>query len=463
MKLSIIFACASLLLIGGNLKAQKNLSLYNMRGIPQAVSVNPAFIPKAKIYISLPMGQTSFGISNSGFSFNDIFTRRADDSLVVNSQQVVDGLKKRNIFNIESSFELFGFGLKVRDFYLNFSVSNKFQTNFIYPKDLIKFALEGNGKSFIGKRASLDGLGINLNLYNEYAFGFAKEFGEKLSIGGRLKLLSGVTNFTTKKTELGIYTDPTTFALTVDGSAEINSSNIIPDSTSLSNGSFSAAEIGKSFYNFANFGIGLDLGATYKLNDKISFSASLVDLGYIRWSNNVSSYKTNDFNYTFEGIDLKQYFSANDSSSTTLDAFADSLSAAFNVTKNTDSYTTSLYTKFYMGANYQLNSNINFGAVLLSEFIKGKYNPSLSLSTNFSLKSWLNATVHYAIYNKTFTNIGFGLSMRGGPMQWFIMTDNIFSFINPLNTRSVNISTGLSIAIVGKDKKKKDEKINSQL
>ena len=33
------------------------------------------------------------------------------------------------------------------------------------------------------------------------------------------------------------------------------------------------------------FGMAIDLGATYKLNDEWTFSASLLDLGFISWKN----------------------------------------------------------------------------------------------------------------------------------------------------------------------------------
>ena len=440
--------------------SQKNLSLYNLKGTPQALYANPSFIPKSKIYISLPLGMTSLGVSNSGFSFNDLFTRRSDDSLVINTEEVVANLNELNYFNIENSIEYFGLGLKFRDMYLNFNVSSKLQTNFIYPKGLIQFALEGNGKSFIGERASIDGLGINLNAYTEIGFGISKELTDKISVGGRFKLISGIANITTRETRLGIYTDPTTYAITIDGFADVSSSNIsqfYEDTVSTMNTKMKNLQ--SSILNFGNMGVGFDLGATYKLNDKVSVNASIIDLGTIRWKNNVTSYKTEEFEYTFEGVNLNDYFndSTDNNGERFLEDMKDSIPKMFNYEESNDAYSTSLYTKFYIGGNYQLNKIFNVGALILNEFVQGKYRPGFSLSANASVKSWLSATLNYNIYNNTFSNIGVGLSLKGGPIQFYLMTDNVLAFTNILNAKTANLTGGISIFIKDRDKKKKDE------
>ncbi|MFN5416510.1 MAG: DUF5723 family protein [Flavobacteriia bacterium] len=450
------FLVLFVLLVGMNyIFSQKNLSLYNLRGTPQALAVNPSFMPKSKIYLSMPLGMMNFGVSNSGFSFNDLFTKRADDSLVINTESVINGLSANNILSAESNIEIFGIGIKISDTYFNFTLNSKIQTNFIYPKDVFKLAFEGNGKSFIGERASFDGLGVNFNAFTEYAFGVTKEINDKLTIGGKFKMISGIANFNTRQTNLGLYTDPTTFALTIDGSAEINSSNIfqfVNDSTSSSDQL--RKEMTASVFNFSNKGLGIDFGATYKINEKFSVNASVIDLGSIRWNSNVTSYKTDNFNYTFEGIDLNKLISDSTEAFTTIQ---DSLGKAFNYEENNDAYSTSLYTKIYLGGNYYFNKSFNAGAVLLSQFVKGKYSPSLSLSMNVTLKSWLSATLNYSIMNKTYNNVGAGISLRGGPMQFFVMSDNILAFTNPLGARTFHICGGISIFIKEKAEKKKDK------
>lgn len=433
--------------------AQKNFTLYNMKTTPQGFYANPSFMPKAKLYLSLPVGMVNFGISNSGFSFNDALSKRADDSLAFNAPQLISSLAKMNYLTAESQIELFGLGIKVKDSYLSFSMSNRFQMNFKYPKDLMQLAFEGNGKSFLGQRASLDGLGFDMTSYMEYAFGYSKEINDKLSVGGRFKLISGLANIKTKKSQLGLYTDPTTFALTLDGSAEINTSNISQFYDSTSN--FTTSDLSSNAYNFQNKGVGIDLGATYHINDKISVSASLLDLGSISWTANVTEYKSNDINFTFDGIDLNKYIA--DTSANPLDNFSDTLKQVFRQEESHESYSTALIPKFYLGGNYELTKNFNAGVLIYNEFIKGSYRPGISLSANATVKNWLVASLNYSIYNRSFANIGFGLSMKGGPIQFYFMTDNILALMMPKNSKNFHICGGISIYI-----KAKGEKENNQ-
>lgn len=441
-----------------SMNAQNNFSLYNLKGTPQAFYTNPSSMPKSKFFLSLPpLGMMNISATNSGFSFNDLFTKRADDSLVINTQNVIDGLSKLNFISLESNFELFGIGMKLKDTYFNFSVNSKTQMNIIYPKDLIQFSLEGNGKKFLGQRASLDGLGVNATSYVEYGFGATKHINDKLTVGGRVKLLSGIVNLRTKKTQLGIYTDSTDFAITIDGSAEVNTSNITQFYDSTSN--FSGKDMIPFATNFTNKGLGLDLGATYIIDEKFSVNASLIDLGSIKWKSNVTTYKSNDVKFTYDGVDLDKYFTANGDSSKNIGRdLADTLAKVFDYQTNTDSYVTALTTKLYLGGNYQITKSLNAGVLLMSQVVKGNFKPGLSLSMNASLKSWLSATINYSIYNRTYSNIGLGLSLRGGPMQFYIMSDNILAFINPLNARSVHLCGGMSVFIKEKDKKGKDKK-----
>jgi hypothetical protein len=46
----------------------------------------------------------------------------------------------------------------------------------------------------------------------------------------------------------------------------------------------------KGLLGFKNNGVGLDLGAQYYLTERIAVSASLIDLGFIRWNSNATTF-----------------------------------------------------------------------------------------------------------------------------------------------------------------------------
>ena len=346
----------SVVCIQNKVFSQKNFTLYHLNETAQSNYLNPGFKQKNRVYISLPIGMQNISLMNSGFKLSDLIqTRVQDDSLNLTASLAVSKMKPINYLNLEMSNELFGFGFRIKKSFFSFNATSRFQTRFSYPKDLLKFALEGNGKDFIGQRASFDGLGVDLMSYVEYGLGYNRNVNDKLTVGGRVKLLSGIANIKTIKSQLGISTDQTAFDLTIDGKMQLNTSNL--DSTTLND----PAQIAKSAYNFKNSGIALDLGGSYQLMKKLQLNASLLDLGYIRWSTNVTNYISSDVNYTFKGINLNDSLSSKH--------LSDTVSKVFNQHQEHGSYSTLLHTKFYVGAKYEFNKYFYSSALLYNEIV----------------------------------------------------------------------------------------------
>jgi len=433
------------------LNAQKNFTMYHLSQTTQANYLNPGFKQENRFYINLPIGMQNISFMNSGFKVSDALEYRTqDDSLELKPNLLLAQMKDLNYANFEMSNELFGLGFKIKENFISLSVRNRFQTRFTYPQDLFEFAFEGNGNDLLGKRASLDGFGLNLTSYFEYGLGFNRNINDKLTVGGRIKLLSGIANINTAKTELGITTDANSFAITIDGSSEINTSNISPftDSTV----SYSPIS---SLFNFANMGFGIDLGASYQYNDKLNFNASLLDLGVIKWKTNVNNYISNDVNYTFDGINLNQALDSID----IFTELSDTLRSVFKQNENNESYSTALRTKFYLGGSYKFNDFFNSSILVYNEIIGQKYNVGTSIAGNIQLKRWLSASVNYSIYGRSYNNVGFGLNLKGGPVQFYAMTDNILAMINPISAKHFHISFGMNIVVgpIKENKKIKQE------
>ena len=47
-------------------------------------------------------------------------------------------------------------------------------------------------------------------------------------------------------------------------------------------------------------------GSFYDYSDKIMLSASIIDLGFIRWKSNINRFEA-EGSFTFQGFDLSQY------------------------------------------------------------------------------------------------------------------------------------------------------------
>lgn len=430
----------------GQIVAQKNFTMYSLNETAQSHYLNPAFRPKAKVFISLPLAMQSIGVSHSGFNLNHVLQERAqDDSLEVNAENAINKMGKKNFLTMESYNEILSFGFGVKKNYFSFAVTNRFQSNLIYPKELFQFAFEGNGKEFLGQRASLDGFGVNVMSYVEYAVGYNRKVNEKLSVGGRIKLLSGVANVNTRKSKLGIYTDETTFDITIDGSAEVNTAGVKPFYDTLVD-SYNPL---KNAYSFKNFGFAVDLGGSYDLTKKITVTASLLDLGMIKWKTDVANFVSSDVNYQFRGVDLNEYLK--DSTTNFIDNLSDTLEKVFTQQENNESYATGLYTRFYLGGIYKFTDKFSVGATLYNEFIKSRYRPGLILSGNVKINNWFAATINYSAYARSFSNVGLGFTIKGGPIQFYCTSDNILGFMFPQASKNFHACFGLNI-LIGKNK-----------
>ncbi len=440
----------ALLLNGQQLLAQRNFTLYSLNETSQAFYLNPGFKQKNRLYISLPLGYQSITALNTGFTLNNLLKKEANDSLYIVPSGATAKMAKINFLNVESYNEIFGVGFKVKKNYFSFNVANRLQTRFTYPKGLMDLVTDGNGKDLLGKRASMNGLGFDLMSYVEYGLGYNRDINDKLTVGGRVKLISGIANIQTKKSQLGLTTDASTFDLTVDGSMLVNSSNI---SQFYKDSNYNASTMAKSAYNFQNFGLGMDLGASYKMNDKISFSASMLDLGFIKWKTNVTNYASNTIDYTFKGVDLNKVLF---DSLNPMKGIGDTLNKTFNGKETSKSYSTALHTKFYLGGKYKLNKYFSGGLLMYNEIVAKKYTAGVSASMVFQARNWLGVSLNYSMYGRSYNNLGFGINIKGGPIQFYVMSDNLMAFVNPASAKMVHVSTGMNIVIGPRKDKDKD-------
>jgi len=433
------------ILLASSLFAQRNLTLMDLK-TPYTYRVNPSVSPETKFFIGLPMlGHQNVQITNRISSVNNLFVKNAQDSLVLNtSESFYNGMGKRTYIGVDVTNQILAFGFKVKNSYFNFDISNRLLTEVGFGSDFLKFLSQGNGGSLLGKRAGFDGLGASLMSYIEYGLGYSREINPNVSIGGRFKLLSGLANLSGTNTSFGITTDSVNYNLSFDGQAEIKSSNtlIYTDSAYMNNLDY--MRLAKMAYNFSNFGMAFDFGATVKLSEKFTASASVIDLGFINWKNGVSNYSIDKFTYAFKGLDLNSLLS---DSSDVAKEIVDSLTSIFKVGNTTNSYSTGLPTRIYLGGSYQWNNYISSGITFYNEFYNSSYRPGLVLSSTFSLRHWLGATLNYGIYSRSATNVGFGLRIRG----FYVLTDNLVALLNYQAVKAASVCFGFNL-VLGKPK-----------
>ncbi|HET6245752.1 MAG: hypothetical protein H0V01_05035 [Bacteroidetes bacterium] len=411
-----------------------------MNRIPQVIYTNPSFIPDSRINVGLPfISSNYFSISNSGFTYNNLF----------NVDNLIKNMGKRNYFTTNLHIDFLSVGVALKDNYFSINITEKVSSRFTYPKALFQLVWEGNGQELLGTRANMDGLGYDFMHHREYAFGFARKFNDNLTFGARAKYLTGFQNIYTKTSRIGLTTDEVTFDLVADGEMQINTSGV--KSIYEADGSYNGIS---AFKASGNNGVSLDLGGSFKYSDKIGFSIAVLDLGFINWKNDIKNYKQDEFEFVFRGVSLNELISKGDSTGeTVIEALIDSLENTFVLDESEESYTTWLNTRILLGGTYKLTENHTAGALVYTEFIKGRMRSSLTLSMNTKIKKWLSASASYSMYNRSWTNIGLGFSVNAGPVQFYAVTDNVLAPIIPQAVKNAHIRFGL-VATIGRKTKK---------
>jgi len=107
-----------------------------------------------------------------------------------------------------------------------------------------------------------------------------------------------------------------------------------------------------NFGQSSNRGISLDIGATYRLNEKWRFGFSILDIGQINWKDNITTYRSNETT-TFSGVSLGSV-NFNEGDVFTFDSLTDSLEQVINFTASSATFSTDLPTQAYFNVQYQV-------------------------------------------------------------------------------------------------------------
>jgi len=463
MRINLIFILIILTILNTKVFSQQDNTLYYMKYIPQSNLSNPANQCNCTLNLSgalIPTtGSLYFNLSNSGFVYTDLIhngTGLQSDSLIADIPNVLKKTQKINYLTSEYFIDWFTAGYKYKDYYFTFNITEKFDIKIGYPRDLIKLFWEGNGKSFLGNTIGFTGIGLSANYYREYAFGISKKINKKLTFGIKPKLLFGKANINTKKNNITWETYSNNFGYKIKTDIEVNTSQPFADITDFyfdfDNYTIIVETKAKKptvkhvVMNNNNFGLGLDIGFVYKLYSNVTFYGSIIDLGYIRWKENVTTFKMKG-QYWPDGLNIIPMLQNSDTiNDSYINNCADSVIRLYYDPHLQKKYYYSYLTaKLYLGGQYSLNDKLNFGLLTRMEFLLHTIRPSVSLSVNSNLKKWFSTSISYSIINNSFKNVGLGIMLKPGPFQFYVVTDNIMSAILPLSTKNINIRAGINM------------------
>ena len=472
-----------LALIFADSSAQNSQVLYFMN-LPQSHLINPALRPSNSVYIGLPLiSSINLNMNNNFVNFSDLFQKDQSKNLIISilhpdydPDKFLAKIRDKNSIEQEFTIQTLGVGFSVgKDSYIFLDINERIDGNIVLPKDLFRLALKGNS-DFVGRKIDLSSLRGEMSYYREVGLGFSRNVTDKLRVGIKGKLLFGLANASIDNKSLGIsvnedYSHTLDANLTVNMSGPIHvnmDSNNNITSIALDDNKFKTASGVRDFFTDSkNIGFGMDIGASYDLNDRIVLSASVTNLGFINWKKDVTNLKA-DNKFKFSGLNLLDVING----TKTIDELAadmlDSLKNAFVVSNTKTAYTTFLPFGVSVGGSFSVTKKLTLGLLSYSRVIGQQIRESLTFSANLTIGNEFSASLSYTAENHRYDNLGAGIAFRTGvtqfyllsdrvPVTWTRIKDNNSNVIIPSNWNTVNIRFGMNIVIGNRVREKNDK------
>lgn len=410
--------------------AQNGLSLYHMRYVPQANALNPALTPLTDFYISVPgagslevlASNSSFSLKDLEWSLSDLRSGNAPDNL---SQRLAATARPSNHLHTLARAELLSFGWRQGRHYIGFSVSEVGEVMANAPKALFDFLYDYEQYFENGSDSyDLRDLYAQAVYYRPYTFTYAVDVEPRWTLGWQASYLTGIASLTARESSLRVEqpaSTPTGFDL--KGTVDVQYAGLFAiDSTDHT--------LSDYLLQPGNHGFSVGFGTRFStLDDHLEFSLAATQLGMIYWSENPREIAPD--NNAIESAD-------------DLNAIAD----AFWTPRlhPSHAYRQMLVPSLLFSSTYFFQDETAIGLVFQSRPMNQRLNPTVGLNVSTRLKKWLGVSTGYN-YSADAHHIGLGLSINPGPIQLYLVSDNISSLFFPESAYKLHAHAGLNITI----------------
>ncbi|MFV8323022.1 DUF5723 family protein [Flavobacterium sp. LS2R12] len=454
-----IFLIFVLFLTIGSFSQNKQI-LYNFTSVPQSLLTNPGSDVKYNWYFGIPLlSGISANVGSSGFSAYDLFADNGVD-FNVKLRNVVFSTTRKDRMALNEQIELFNGGFKIAgeqgDSYISFGMYQEFDFMSYVPKDIAILALDGN-RDYLGKVFNLGDLNIKAEMLSVFHLGFHKKVNEKLILGARGKIYSSIYNVSSTNNSGYIYTIPSTqgvYEQMIYSDLQFNTSGIAKYDDEDYDPNV-VKDIAKRALLGGNLGLGFDAGLTYYPKKNIQLTASVIDFGFIKHTKEVESL-TFKGSYKYEGVIPK--FSSGNSAENGYQEFKDAVPLD------------TLYADYTTWRPTKLNSSIQFSfeeevsedcnclnydpetiyksAVGAQLFVMSTpRTPLVAFTTYYRRKIFnsLQMKATYTIDSYSYKNIGLGLSSMFGPVNFYVLADNLLEYKDVTKANSMSFQLGLNV------------------
>ena len=434
--------------------AQMIRTAYFMDKATVRTSLNPALQP-GRGYIAFPViGSLNVGFATNGIALSDLLYSRNGQLVTfmdasVPTSDFLSALKPDNQINTEFALNILSAGWFSQSGFWTIGLSTKGNISADVPKALFEFMKYGSGTE--GKSYDIRNLHLYADSYAEASIGYSRSFGKRLTLGLKYKFLIGAANADIYFDQMTAVMQGDSWRITSQGHMSASMKGLTP-SYDEEEGYMSGFDLDKP--GIGGYGSAIDLGATYKLLPNLTLSAAILDLGFIKWHKEASTYGVAQGEFRFEGFQLP-IGDNNDTPSISdqLDDLTNDLERLFHFQQTeSQSRTTMLRSTINIGAEYSvLNNKISFGLLSSTRIYKPKTYTELTLSANFRPVSWFALTGSYSFLHSDFETFGLALNFSPSWIHFFVGTDYMITKVTPqyvpVNASAANVYFGLGIPL----------------
>ena len=285
-RLSLLLSLALLAIASPLARSQELETGYFLGGNPYAFRMNPAFQSERSIF-SIALGQTGLQ-ARSNLGISSLFYPDGGNLYFfmndrVDASEFLQKIGKNNHLDLDAQVNLLtvGFWADRRFFTIDFNVRSLNAVS--APYDLFSFWKEGNQSQ---NSFDFSGTGFRSKSFVEAAFGWSKNYDNVFNLGFRVKALVGIE-------EVEVLAEKMTLSMTsnrweVQARSLLNASS--PSLAYTRNGDeldIESIHLDGDHYGPAGYGAAVDLGASWNVLPFLTLSASVLDLGPMRWNREI--------------------------------------------------------------------------------------------------------------------------------------------------------------------------------
>lgn len=450
----ILFTIASLAFICISAIAQESVTPF-IKELPQRSSFNPAFLSDNKSYFVLPgIGGLGVGAENSGFSWEDLFTKNSSDKYNVDLDKLAKNMRKLNLTAINVDVPILGLGWRTEnDYAVTLGIDNRTRFDVVIPRSITDIR-HGNyeyDKDRVVKHSISDVYIKGMN-YFEASIGLSRQVNNFMRFGIRFKYLAGTSSVFSDDLRINFNTvnDNNRYHLDISTNGSIHAS--APVTVKVGQDGY-VEDISLDDYDIKaikpmkNNGFAIDLGGTMKILG-LNLGLSITDLGFIRWKTNTHQLEAGN-SYTFRGVNvddkIKENAGTDENEDSYWDQVLDSLKQFTDVSYKASQFKTRLSGRVLASAEYDLTELLSVNALVRTKTVNGHFFTQVSAGGQLHAKKWLTWAISGTMNHSAQASLGTGIVLTGGAFQYYLMMDRIP--FNLAKTNGLCFSTGINFVL----------------